>query len=254
MTSGTSKTNVKNAFVTLSKPWHQTTLERKNKKKRRSRKKNLRNNQNKKKKERRTKFIKSKRSKKQNRKVKESDVKHILIDVTDYTENVDLKSIDFKVKSYDENDAEIDNVFKPYFEFVTSQGTRRIKFYVNEFSSYYPELKLCNVDVSVEFLNRNGTFSTEVELEHYGTVLSPFEIVRKSNNFVYNSNTINVGYDPSCHIYVRNFSLISVVKKITFQCEAGTPVEINPCTGPDCVKVVRWDLEHLKQIYNTFDV
>ena len=187
MTSGTSKTNVRNAFVTLSKPWHQTTLERKNKKKRRSRKKNLRNNQNKNKKRRRTKFNRNKgakkniRSKKQNRKVKESDVKHILIDVTDYTENVDLKSIDFKVKSYDENDAEIDNVFKPYFEFVTSQGTRLIKFYVNEFASYYPELRLCNVDVSVEFLNRNGTFSS-VHLKLSGkqiilsTIVIPFTL------------------------------------------------------------------------------
>ena len=71
--------------------------------------------------------------------------------------------------------------FKPYFEFVTSQGTRRIKLYVNEFSSYYPELKLCNVDVSVEFLNRNGTFSS-VHLKLSGkqiilsTIVIPFTL------------------------------------------------------------------------------
>ena len=137
----------------------------------------------------------------------------LLIDVTEYTTNMDLNTLDFQVKSYDENGTEVDNVFKPISEYVSPNGTRQLKIFVDQFSSYPPVMRFCNLDTTVEFLNRDGTYNQEVyQAYNQGNetvnrnVSNPVEIISRSNTFGYNGTTINIGYDPSCHVRV-SFSL-----------------------------------------------
>ena len=135
------------------------------------------------------------------------------IDVTDHLENqLDSNTIDFEVISFSSSrggiDVRVANVYKPFSEFVTPEGGKKIKVRVDYFSSYYPQLRVCNLDVSVEFLNRDGTYNEDVSLEYDGRnieIENPFQISRKVNNFVFNSSSpaIDIGYDPSCHIHVR---------------------------------------------------
>ena len=88
---------------------------------------------------------------------------------------------------------------------------KKNKIFVEEFSSYIPEVKFCDLDSTVEFLNRDGSYSKAVTLGPQGPVVeSPFKILKSSNIFVYNSrkgkskSSINIGYDPSCNLHVRD--------------------------------------------------
>ena len=134
------------------------------------------------------------------------------IDVTDHLDNhLDSNTIDFEVISYSSSrvglDVRVENVYKPFSEFVTPEGGKKIKVHVDYFSSYYPELRVCNLDVTVEFLNKDGTYNRDVFLEYDGRNIemeNPFQISRKLNNFVFKSfSPINIGYDPLCHVHVR---------------------------------------------------
>ena len=133
------------------------------------------------------------------------------IDVTDHVKNhLDSNTIDFEVISFGSrrvgNSGRVKNVYKPFSEFVKAEGGKKIKVHADFFSSYYPELRVCNLDVTVEFLNKDGTYNGNVSLGSNGRnvkIKNPFRISRKLNNFVFKSSAINIGYDPSCHVHVR---------------------------------------------------
>ena len=102
------------------------------------------------------------------------------------------------------------DTFKPISEYVTADGVKKLKIFVEELSSYIPEVKFCDLDSTVEFLNRDGSYSKAVTLGPHGPVVkSPFKILKSSNIFVYKSRrrkpSINIGYDPSCHLHVRSY-------------------------------------------------
>jgi len=166
-----------------------------------------------------------------------------LIDVTDLTRNLpDPNNLDFEVVSFGFNrlDPKRTQPFKPISEFVTASGSKKLRVRVEDFSSYYPDVRTCSLDASVGFLGRDGSVSDQVTLQSRGRkVSSPFQIIRKINKFVFEDNVLNIGYDPSCHI----------------SCDArGFPVETNPCAGRECVEVVAWNLETLRRNNNAVSV
>ena len=136
------------------------------------------------------------------------------IDVTAITRNMlNSNSLDFQVVSFDFNrlDSRREEVFKPISEFVTRSGAKKLRVRVEDFSSYYPDVRLCSLDASVEFLTRDGSVSDGVTLQSGGRVSSPFQINRKLNKFVFNDSVLNIGYDPSCHMSVSLSQIIIIV-------------------------------------------
>ena len=191
--------------------------------------------------------------------------------VTESSYDLQTKKIHLEVESFDEEGNSVPAIaFKPTFDFIDPDGSRWIQIHVDYFEDYAPSIEYCDLFLYVEFLNSDGSYSTQVKrkllkngkIKQNDTAIGPIKMTNLRNEFILNDHTIVLEHDPFCHMKLlpnikgslshhRKAMRFGAQQSMAMESGDCLPTERDPCQSAGCVKVVPWRLKYLEDHGNT---
>ena len=124
------------------------------------------------------------------------------VDITD-------KALYFNVSRYENFEEErlpLDNTFNPIVVYKKPNSEKYVmRFHTESAAKYNPNINVCNVESSVEFVDKNGELSKDVFTDNEDQVEGDFAIQQMKTSFYFSKQDvqINLNFKPSCFLKVR---------------------------------------------------